>query len=486
MQAAVLLYKERFYLFDGEKFSSVEPSKAKKFRIGAVVPVRYVITLTFKLPSSIDQERLAVQVELKMYNEGGLDPNKEYVIDYLVYQMPQEEDYLIEAFALCKEDVDPFFEPYVDQIGFLDLLFPRFIAYESLYVDQRSQKDDLIIYLGEEEAFGVVYQKGRYIGHRTIDSLSKLSKAMGIELTLLKTLLVQNGLVESRYAPEQMHIFDMLQERFFTMVEKLAYAINHKRSFYGLERIDRIILDFDGELIEGLDDLFDSFGISGVEYERLVCCNMEPRQSSLATQAYYVLQYDRLPQKINLNFYDRGLPWYRYELFWYGVTAIVAILAVGGFWLYLDIQEAKIQESIGLKTKELASIKSTNKKSLAKLRKLKKEKKELQNQIGALEKENEIIEETLEAIPFIQKAKLDRERMINDVIEALYTYHLSTKSIDQNGTREILVDLLSKDEQRDRIAAFMRYLLQRKYKNVQTKRIQRKDGLYESVVKVAP
>ena len=486
MKEAVLLHKDRLYLFDGRKFSTIEPKRAKKFRVGALVPVRQIVTLTFKLPSTIDHERLAVQVELKMYNEGGLDPNKEYAIDYLVYQMPNEEEYLVEAFALCKEDIDPLLEPFVSKIGFLDILFPKFIAYESLYVDKEAQSDDLIIYIGEEEAFGVIYQKGRYIGYRTIDSLSQLSKAIGIEQVRLKALLANKGLIQSKYAPEEMHIFDALQERFYKMVEKLVYAINHKRSFYGLEGIDRIILDFDGETIEGLDAFIGSFGMEIVRYEPLECCGFDSKQSSLATEAYYLLRYDELPQKINLTFYERGVPWYRYELFRYTAVAVAALLAVVGVLVYLDMEESRLQELIQIKEARLERIKAIDKKLLAKLQKLRQERKALQKQLKELEEQKEVAEETLEAIPFIQKAKLDRERMMNDIVKALYTYRLTTRAIDQNGTREAFVDLISKDEQRDRIARFMQYLLQRNYQDVQTKKIQRKDGLYESVVRVAP
>ena len=486
MKEAVLLHKDQFYLFDGRRFSTIEPKRAKKFRVGALVPVRQIVTLTFKLPSTIDHDRLAVQVELKMYNEGGLDPNKEYAIDYLVYQMPNEEEYLVEAFALCKEDIDPLFEPYLSKIGFLDILFPKFIAYESLYIDQESQSNDLIIYLGEEEAFGVIYQKGHYIGYRSIDSLSQLSKTTGIELVRLKALLAQKGLVQSHYTPEEMHIFDALQERFYKMVEKLVYAINHKRSFYGLEGIDRIILDFDGEMIEGLDTFVASFGLDSFTYEQLECCGFDPKQSSLATEANYLVRYDELPQKINLTFYERGIPWYRYELFRYVAAAVVALLVVAGAILYLDMEESRLQELIQIKEARLEHIKAVDKKLLAKLKKLQQERKALQKQVKELEEQKEVAEETLEAIPFIQKAKLDRERMMNDVVKALYTYRLSARAIDQNGTREALVDLISKDDQRDRIARFMQYLLQRDYQDVQTKKIQRKDGLYESVVKVAP
>lgn len=478
----VLLYKEKLYLFDGKSFSTVSPKEAKKYKIGALIPVEDIRTLTFKLPKNLDEERLAIQIELKMYNEAGLDPEKEYAIDFISYDLPNEENYLIEAFALSKEDADAMVGEMVSKIGFLDILFPRFIAYKSLYIEG-SSSNDLIIYIGDDEAFGVVYQKGRYIGYRALDSLAKISKKIGIELARLKEILATKGLVQTNYPPSEIHIFDALQEHFYKVVEKLVYAINHKRSYYGLEGIDRIILDFEGHKIEGLKELFMAQGVAEEgSYELLECCGLDAKQSSLAVAARYVAFYDQLDQRINLTFYERRLPFYRYEIFRYLVASFVAMIGVGAVIWYLSLQESELESQLRLKQQRLSKLKSINKKLLAKIKTLQSQKQELNQKLAALQQEIEIYEETLDSFPLIEEAKLERQKMINDVVEDLYIWRLSTKLLEQNGTKKVTVDLVSTSDQRDKIAKFMKDLLKKGYKRVQTKQIERQKNLYESRV----
>ena len=91
---------------------------------------------------------------------------------------------------------------------------------------------------------------------------------------------------------------------------------------------------------------------------------------------------------------------------------------------------------------------------------------------------------TLDTIPFIQQSLFDRERVINDIIEALYRYRLSTKSIEQNGTRATDIVIISDSDQREKIAKFMQALYQKHYSSVTTDKILYEKGVYESKVRI--
>lgn len=485
MQEAVILYNEKFLRFDGSKFYTTDPATAKKFRVGCRVPSNFIRTLSFKLPRNLSFEQLAMQVELKMYNEGGLDPNKEYVIDFIYYDFEQESSFLVEAFALEKEEFDNYIGEQFKKIGFIDIVYPKCITYKALY-DAHTQTNDLILYLSSQEAFGVFFQQGKFIGFRALDTLAAIAKKIGIELVKLKTILYTKGVVASNYLPEEMHIFDTLQEIMFKNIEKLVYAINFKRSYFGFDRIDRLIIDFEGHEIPGVRELFLSFGVEGdFRTESISCCNLDAQEVSLAIEALYVAKFDELDQKLNLTFYERKKPLYQYETIWYAAVILLLAAVLSGGYFYLSWQLQQINRTIKTKEQYLLKLKKENSRYAAMVKKLKKEKAASQKTKTVMQSELELYQDTLDTIPFIQEAKLQREQMMNDIVEALYHFRLSTKTIEQNGTKLAYVEILSKDMQREKIAKFIRFLLDKDYKNVQTKEIEYIDGLYESRVKVA-
>ena len=483
MQKAVIIYEDRLLLFDGKKFDTIKPSSAKEYRIGYKIPSTSIRSLSFKLPLTLSLEQLRVQVELKMYNEGGLDPYKEYAIDFISHKLEQENSYFIEAFALEKGEFDSYLGEWFKKIGFIDIVYPKFITY-TLIVDNKS--NDLVLYFSAQEAFGVFFQNGKFVGYRSIDSLEEIAKKVGVELIKLKSLLAQKGLVALNYDHDEKHIFDALQEVMYQNIEKIVYAINFKRSYFGIEHIDKVLIDFEGQEIKGLRDIFLSFGMEGAFHcEKVHCCNLEAKEVSLAIEAAYVAKFDELEQKLNFSFYERKKPWYKYTLVHFAAIFVIFLSLLGGGYIYLFGKSMQLQKEIEQKEHTLAKLKDQNSRFLAIIKKLKKVKLSLAKKSALLQKEIELYQDTLETLPFIQNAKLQREQMINDVIEALYRFALSTKAIEQKGTKHIYVHLLSKNMQREKIAKFMRYLLDKGYKNVQTDEIRRVGALYQSLIKVA-
>ncbi len=482
MERAALVYKDKIYAFDGEKLSSVEKKELRRFHVGALFPTHFLITLSLKLPLSTPKDQLDLQVELKMYNEGGLDPNKDYVIDYLTYELPNSDELLIEAFALDQDRLEEYIRPTIEKTGFLDVLFPRFIAYESLYKEQ-SNTCDIYFYLAEDEAFAAIYDRGRFIGVRQLYSLTQIAKRSGIEVAKLDSFLSSKGLSIDRYTPDEMHIYDALSDIFYKSVEKIVYAINFKRSYFGIEKADCLIVDFKGQMIPGLGELFESFGYEGLQVKPLECCGKQ-KDASLLVLANYLYRYEELWQRLNFSVYERKKPLYTYPVAKIAAAFLLFLLLLVGAGWYLEAQSSRLDEEIALKEQQLQSAKHKAKRYLAALKKLKTERQLLQKRVEELEAKAEVYQETLDMIPFIQSAKLEREKMINDIVEGLYTYKLSTRTIDQNSSKYSNVKLVSSSNERERIAKFMDYLYQKGYKNVTTRSILGQAGVYESEVKV--
>ncbi len=482
----VFLYNEKAIFYDGKDIKSANFKDTKKFFTGALVPLKYVDTLTFKLPKKLSNDELSIQVEIKMYEEAGLDANKEYVIDFLKYDMGDE--YIIEAFALNKDDFETEFNRYNKKIEAIDLVFPRFLSYQALYnKGLNPDKNDLFICLDEDEAFAVIYKRGEYIGYRLIDSISSISKRVGIETAKLKEYLSLKGLQRKNYSLDETHIIDALQEIFLKNIEKIVYSINHKRTIFALEGIDRIFVDFDGKSIDGLKEFFVSFGYENFEIESVKCCDKEGEETKIFLFCEYIYQAaneTKNLQKLNLSFWERKRPIYEYTIFKY--TAVLALftllgLSIYGYFYYNNLM---LEESIVKKEKRLKSLKRESAKYLKELKRLKDKNQKIKKEIENIEHKMFVYETTLKMIPFIERQKVAREEFMNDVVYALAKYRLNTEYIKQKNPKEMEIMLISEYYQRDRIAKFIKELLNRGYSEVKTAQISYTDGVYTSSVKV--
>jgi len=468
--SVVVIKDSKLYLVKDSTIQPISFKEAKKHLVGARVPLKEIIALNFKLPLNLTTHQLTFQIELKMYNEGGLNPKEEYVIDFISY--PLEEFYLIEAFAIPKKRLIALFGEYAKKIGFIDIIYPRFITYTTLSREDTS----LIFYLSTQEAFFTFYQKGNYLGHRSVDSLEKLAKEVGVEVEKLKTLLSDKGLKSQNYSPTEQPILNSLQQLFFKNVQKVLHTLNLKRGVFKLEKIDSLLIDFEGKRIPGLVELFLSFGVEGeLRYEVL-------KQPPLLLDANYIQQSSNLPQTLNFSIFERKKPLLEYESLKAFLIVMVAFGVVGVETFFLKEKLSLLKEELEFKKQQVSLLKRGQRQGRLQLKTLKERKTQLSQTQKSLLKEIELYTQTLNTIPSFWKEILARQKLVNDTIHALYLFKLNSKSLEQNRT-SLVVDILSQKEQPQQIAKFVSTLLNKGY-NPQLDKILKKEELYESFIRI--
>ncbi len=486
----VLFYRQNKLLrYDGKEIKDANFSQTKELFCGAVVPLHYLKVVSFKLPKNLSKEELDMQVEIKMYNEGGLDAEKEYVIDYLSFE--SGEELVVEAYAFLEEDLPKALGENVKKLSAIDLLFPRFLIYQTLYEQNETTANgcDIYIYVDEEEAFGALYYQGRYIGYRNINSLSSLSKRTGIELAKLKEYLQTKGFVRSNYDLEEMHIIDTVQEVFLKDIEKLVYSVSHKRSIFGVEGIEKVYVDFYSQSLQGLEEFFAPFGYPQIKIEPISLPEHTP--SNVNTDItlscrYLLLAQDEKNelQRVNLTPMARKKPLVQYEAFGYIVAVAVSLLLVVGGYVYLSYMNASAKEEL---VKEKRLEKEHKRKVadiLKRYKELKAQNKALQEKMEKIDGEIFVYETTIEAVPMVQEQKLKRQRFMNDILSTLAKYKLNTKYIRQKDAKEMDIMLISQSRNRETISRFMEDLLEMGYSKVYTDKIYNEYGVYMSNVKV--
>ena len=157
---------------------------------------------------------------------------------------------------------------------------------------------------------------------------------------------------------------------------------------------------------------------------------------------------------------------------------------MSGIYIYLDIQNQTLLEQITQKENKLKNEKLYIKKMVAFYKKLKTKQKKLKKQIKEKKDILFVEETTLKTLPLIGELKLKRQKIMNDVVEVLAKYKLNTQYINQDGSKGMEIKIISTSNQRDKIAKFIKDLIQKDYSSVSTDQIKYKDGIYTSIIKV--
>ena len=485
----LFLYNQKSIIYDGKEAQSADFKESKNSFTVSIVPLKYLTTFSYKIAKTTGDDEIAMQTEIKMYTDSGLNPEKEYIIDYIKYNL--DNDYLIEAFALSKEHFDEYFDEYAKEVVAVDMLSPRFLVYQALY-DEKFDKisNDLIIYLSETESFAALYQNGRYIGYRLLSSLNEMSKSIGIEVVKLKDYLQTKGIVQENYELEEIHILDSIQNILFKDMEKIMYSINQKRSLFGFNGLNRVIIDFDEKNIPGLGQFFVPYGYDSLEIDSLSSKENEKYGNiSVYIDYFYKLNNEQQEdensyQKLNFSFLERKKPLIKYLTLKYAILFGISLLISLSFYIYFNIMLSQQQDQ--LKEKQNILKKETVKysKFAKKLSTLRKEYVQLHEKENKIKDSLFIYENTLNTIPMIKDTKYKRQKFMNDVILALAKYKLNTEFIKQHDDKSMEILLISDKKGREHITKFIDELLLKHYHNVSTKKIYLEKNIYKSMVRI--
>jgi hypothetical protein len=474
-QSHTLTYSDgRFIQSDAREFTELLS--------GAIIPLSLLNIHTIKFPNHLNDEELAIQVEIRMFEEGNLNPDNEYTIGFIRHNLITDNSFLCEVFALSHSKSADYFSTALSHLNVIDLVLPGFMIYTAYY-NALPETNDLFIYLGEDEAFAAIYQHGTYIAHRTIDTLTTLAVESGLDLTTLKSYLAERGVLEERYSPEEYTKFSLIQERLSRNIERITHTIKHKRGLFGFEGIDHIYLDFEGQNIPGLESIFDDYGIHGIEITPLT----QPKSSSTEfhnhLSAKYLASQIHAPL-LNLSTFERKARWYKRESGRFLATVILSLVIAIGVPIALLTMISNEEQ----RKEELTNTLTQLEKETAHLSVILKEQNQHlaknENTIQMLKKETALIQGAQETADLIGQMNQKRQQFLLDVTSELGRYGLGTLMIEQNGSKEMSIQVISKYQKRDDIAKLMSGLYTRGYQDVQTHEISLDNKMYNAIVKV--
>jgi hypothetical protein len=264
-------YAAKYYQF---KDNILQPLRKLTYNtsnfITSYISTKDLITTTISLSRSLPEEDIPDIIDIKAYEELGLDQAKDYLISYTESKESGEEREF-HIFVADPEVLDDIFLPIKEETKYIDLLTPAPLLYKALY--KKEILDDngtqCFVYFTMFDAFVTLYRNGEFLYSKSIDfSLESIynryCELVGEQVDEKEffSVLEQEGLKTGKehYQESLMKIFG---EVFININDIIIYA---KRACE-LERIDHMFIGTANGPIIGLDDYSQNYlGLQSSEF----------------------------------------------------------------------------------------------------------------------------------------------------------------------------------------------------------------------------
>jgi len=257
------VYAKKSYIYKDEAFKPLNKLTYNTSNfITSYINNKDIISTTVRLSKSIPEEDISDILEIKAYEELGLDQANSYIISSTEIESEDEErEYHI--FVSEPEFLDSLYLPVKENTKYLDLIIPAPLLYKTLYTKEilGDNSTHCFVYFTQDDAFVTLYKNGQYIYSKSIEfSLEqiydKYCEAVGekVDEKEFYSILESEGLktTNNDYQQNFMKIF---AEVFITINDIIIYA---KRAFE-LETIDQMFIGSQKGPIIGLDDYSQNY-----------------------------------------------------------------------------------------------------------------------------------------------------------------------------------------------------------------------------------
>ncbi len=256
-------YTDKKYIYKGDSYQPLNKLSYNSSNfITSYIGNKDLINTTVSISRSIPNEDIADILDIKAYEELGLDQTTNYVISSTeVENSGEEREFHI--FVAEPEVLDELYLPVKQQTKYIDLVLPAPLLYKALYRKEILQDNGThcFIYFTKHDAFVTFYRNGEFLYSKSIDfSLEqiydKYCELVGekVDEKEFFTILESEGLktAKSGYQQNFMKIF---LEVFITINDIIIYA---KRAFQ-LETIDHMFIGSAQGPIIGLDEYSQNY-----------------------------------------------------------------------------------------------------------------------------------------------------------------------------------------------------------------------------------
>ncbi len=483
----IYIKDEKYFLFDGKTFNKAKDKDAKKYYVTSAVNPSALYFHTHKLPSSLDDKSVEIKMDISIYEEGGASEDKDYITSFIRTPLKTEDNDLVDLFGIETNQSDNLYKDIAQKLGAVDIITPSFLCYHSLYQPGHENTTDIYLYFGDEEAYGTIYANGKYISHRSMENLARVSALCGWELDVLKAALKTRGLQQDAYAEEENANLDTIKASIHRSVEKIIYTLNHKKGIFNMSDTYRVFVDFEGDSIIGLEEIFEYYDL---HVKSLQPINTQNNNDRSLNHDFLIANYllgvvNKKYKSINLSPYEREEPFYKQPAGYLFISAFAGILVVVGAYFALSMMIDANKEEMALLDDKIKSASGLSKKFETKIKDLKAKKENLEKYYATLQKQDNNLQKSKKAVPYINSQAMQRQQMIDDALQGLSKNNLGAVFMEQNNSNLLKIEIVTEMGKEEKIANFLNYMSNRGYQKSYTDKIENNNTIYKSVVEIA-
>ncbi len=256
-------YSLKTYLYKKSLFENTTAKElAKNNFFISYVQTKDIISSTVDIARSIAGEDLRDAIEIKAYDELGLDSGAEYSIFYFESQKQEGDDRIFNVIAVDKASLYDIFSDVKD-VKYVDYITTAPFLFKSLYNKNilLPTQTDCFVCFHKNDAFVTIYQNGEYIFSKSIRYSLKVisdtfSKELGkhVDESEFFEMLSKTGL-QNKNNTYQQQLMKLFGEVFVYINDVILYA---KRA-YNLDKIDQIYLGTELGYVAGLEEFCHNY-----------------------------------------------------------------------------------------------------------------------------------------------------------------------------------------------------------------------------------
>jgi hypothetical protein len=256
-------YTNKTYIFKSDAF---QPLKKLRYNtsnfITSYVGNRDMINTTIQLSRNIPEEDIDDILEIKAYEELGLDQASNYIISSFESESEGEEREF-HLFVAEPEVLDKLYLPIKQETKYLDLIIPAPLLYKALYKKEilNDSGTHCFVYFTKQDAFVTFYRDGEYLYSKSIEfSLEqiyeKYCEIVGEQVNKQEflSILETEGLKATNTGYQQ-NFMKIFAEVFITINDIIIYT---KRAFQ-LDAIDNMFIGSEQGPIIGLNEYTQNY-----------------------------------------------------------------------------------------------------------------------------------------------------------------------------------------------------------------------------------
>ena len=256
-------YTDKKYIFKSDIFKPLNKYSYNTSNfITSYISNKDLISTTIYLSRNIPNEDIADILDIKAYEELGLDQAINYVVSSAEVETAAEEREF-HIFVAQPEVLNELYLPIKKQTKYIDLIVPAPLLYQALYRKEilQDNRTHCFIYFTMHDAFVTFYSNGEFVYSKSIEfSLNqiydKYCELVGekIDEKEFFTILKSEGL-KTANSEYQENLTKIFSEIFITINDIVIYA---KRAFK-LETVDHMFIGSVNEPIIGLAEYSENF-----------------------------------------------------------------------------------------------------------------------------------------------------------------------------------------------------------------------------------